>query len=261
MIALLLALGAFFVILGAGSSVVPPSNDDRGVLSPRPFGPVYLGLVGLGMLTSSPLLSVVVPLVVALVRRRLAHRARAAARRAETAAVPAFIDAAIQRLQAGASYSSALVAALREEPALSALPAVQSTLAGIASGGSVADEFSSLAETHRREWSRLLSATTSVVLSGGGAGTTALDRLAETVRANSAAEAEAAAQSGQATASAAVLGALPLVFALVIGTVDADARHLYLSTWIGAICLLVAVVADGDLLVDLRSCARHEGRS
>ena len=91
------------------------------------------------------------------------------------------------------------------------------------------------------EWARLLAATSAVLLVTGGRGALALDRLADTLRGQNRAAEDAAAQAGQATASAAVLGVLPLLFAVVLGVVDDDARALYLTTWLGAGCLLVAI--------------------
>ena len=195
-----------------------------------------------GALIGSPLLLTTVPVAVGLVGRRLKRRALARTHTALQAAVPLMLDAAVQRLMAGSSFSVAIVEALRDEPVIGQQPAVVVAIGRIDGGGRVSDELGSMAQAIDQEWARLLAATTAVVLEGGGSGAPALDRLADTVRSHNQAAAEAAAQAGQATASAAVLGLLPLVFAAVIAAADGDARALYVQTWVGAVCLLIAVV-------------------
>ncbi len=203
-----------------------------------------------GVLFQSPLLVLPAPAAIGLASRRVRLRRAAAGAAKRDAAVPIMLDSAVQRLQTGSSFGRSVVDALGEDPVLGSLPAVVAAVSGIDGGGSVGDELQVLAQSigyqgdkqsASGEWARLLAATTAVLLDAGGQGATALDRLAATVRTNTRVRAEAAAQAGQATASAAVLGVLPLLFAFVIAVLDADARTLYVSTWTGAFCLLVAI--------------------
>ncbi len=240
MTAFVAGLFAAVVVLGVGTpdGVAPDRFEKPGA---PPVTLVVLGSVLAGLLFSMPLLVLPIPAAIALAFRQYRRRKRIRACAALKAQTPLMLDAAVQRLASGVSFSTSLVGALRENPLIGKQPPVAAAVASIDSGAGVAEALSHMSVDLDAEWARLLAATSAVLLESGGQGALALDRLADTLRGRNRASEEAAAQAGQATASAAVLGVLPLLFALVLGIVNGEARDLYITTWLGAGCLLIAI--------------------
>ncbi len=240
MTAFVAGLFAAVVVLGLGAPGGLTSDRFEKPSAP-PVLLLVLGSVVAGILFSIPLLVLPVPAGLLFLARRQRRRKRVRVAVALAAQTPLVLDAAVQRLTSGASFSTSLVGALRENPLIGEQPPVAAAVASIDSGAGVAEALAHMAVDLDAEWARLLAATSAVLLDSGGQGAAALDRLADTLRGRNRASEEAAAQAGQATASAAVLGVLPLLFALVLGSVNGEARDLYITTWLGAGCLLIAI--------------------
>lgn len=199
-------------------------------------------LVVLGLWWSSALLAIVGPMLAAMAAMEHRRRSRTEADRRLTRQFPVVVDQLIQRLQSGHSLhtvvaelddgpveiSSVLAPAAKSLRARSTLEAAIGALDG--SGGGCRD---------RRV--ELLAATLSTLARSGGPAVPALQRLRFTLIGFVQAEDQAAAQAGQALASAALLAFAPGLFSIVVAAVDADARHLYVHEPIGTVCVAGAV--------------------
>ncbi len=100
--------------------------------------------------------------------------------------------------------------------------------------------------TDRDESLDLVLVTLSVLAGRGGPATAALSRLLDVIDALDAAAADERAASAQVRASALVLVCLPVAFAALGASVDAEIRSVFLDRPIGALC--VAVAGGLDLL-------------
>ena len=90
---------------------------------------------------------------------------------------------------------------------------------------------------------RLVAATVVALARSGGPVAPALMRLRHTLSAAAHDQRQRVAASAHATASAAMLGVVPVLFAVVAALLDRDLATFYLRAWGGAVCLAVAVGA------------------
>lgn len=88
------------------------------------------------------------------------------------------------------------------------------------------------------EGMRLLLVSMIVLVESGGTAVSAVDRLADTLRSRQASVEETQAQASQATASAYVLGGLPLVFGLVLCAANPAVASFYAYSYGGAACVV-----------------------
>jgi tight adherence protein B len=95
---------------------------------------------------------------------------------------------------------------------------------------------------------------------GGGEESRALDAAAEALRDRSAVRADAVAQAAQARASAAVMAAAPVVFALLTLLAGGPAGSFMVSTGIGRIAIVTALIFDAVGLWWMRRLIRGAAR-
>ncbi len=252
----LLRLDAVSSPLDSSRRVTTPSNTrwqlhaGRREARPSPVWSVaILVLAVLGIALGSPLIAIGGPagtLVVRVVIGQTRHRRDA---RRQDRQVIDLVDRLGQQVRAGVSLAAAI------ERALVALPAnsnehsdersaafmgrFDSTRRALISGESMPVALSRVDAAGLASLDLLMAALV-VLLKNGGPVAVALDRIGETLRAGVGARDEAAAQSGQAVASAGLLSVLPFAFAGVVALVEPSVADFYLSTWVGAGCLLAA---------------------
>jgi Flp pilus assembly protein TadB len=174
-------------------------------------------MVVLGLVVDSPALVGGGPLGTGLWWHRRGLMARAAAEAIARSELIELVDVLIQHLRSGGSLRAALGAS-----------------------GVTIDEGSSGRAVVGDEG--LLVATVTVLVDRGGPALPSLERLSDVLRSNQALRAELMLQSGQATASVALLVLLPAVFVVALAGADARLRHFYLFEAAGATCLLVAAL-------------------
>lgn len=163
------------------------------------------------------------------------------ARRAD-AALPDLLEQAARSVRAGFDLPSSLErAAAAGGPHGHQLHAVVARLGG---GAPLPAALAPWAQAHPRPPVRLAVAALEVAVEAGGARARALDGVAMTIRNQVALDAEVRALASQAQASAAVLVALPLVFAVVGSAVDPRLAHTLLARPIGLACVAGALVLD-----------------
>ncbi len=215
-------------------------------------GPI-LALAVLGIAMTSPLIAVGGPagtLVARVVIHRMQHRRDA--RRRDRQVID-LVDRLGQQVRAGVSLAAAIERVLVAPSANSTehvgemqsvfVARFVSTRRALASGESMPVALARV-DTADLASLDLLVAALVVLLRNGGPVAVALDRIGETLRAGIGARDEAAAQSGQAVASAGLLSVLPFAFAGVVALVEPNIADFYLSTWAGAGCLLAAGAAS-----------------
>ncbi len=197
--------------------------------------------VVLGLWSSSPLAAVVGPLLAVIAAAEHRRRVGVDAARRLGRQYPVVVDRLVQRLQSGHSLHT-VVAELDADPAeISTLlaPAARSLRAGT----TLEEAVDVLAHDRRNDRRlELLAATLGTLARNGGPAVPALQRLRFTLIGFVQAEDEAAAQAGQALASAALLTLAPGLFSVMVAAVDSDARRLYTREPIGAACVAAAVV-------------------
>ncbi|MFV1990412.1 MAG: type II secretion system F family protein [Acidimicrobiales bacterium] len=95
---------------------------------------------------------------------------------------------------------------------------------------------------------------------GGGEESRALDAAAEALRDRAAVRADAVSQAAQARASAAVMAAAPVVFALLTLLAGGPAASFMLSTGVGRIAIVTALIFDAAGLLWMRRLIRGAAR-
>ncbi len=193
-----------------------------------------------GAVVGSPMLVVVVPLVVVVLERvGRRHRLHVARRRADRAVIDV-ADLIGLQLRGGASLAASVEVALGDialelvhhvEPVRRARRSGEGLPAAL--GRAEADGLVSL---------ELPMASLRLLLMNGRPAAVSVDRVADTLRAGVGSRDEAAASAGQATASAALLAALPMVFATIVAAAEPSVAVFYATTWTGAACLACAVL-------------------
>ncbi len=101
----------------------------------------------------------------------------------------------------------------------------------------------------------LVARALTMVSHGGVGAATALDGLAEGLRATISVEREVAALSSQARLSGAVMAVVPVGFALMLSGTDPAARTFLVGTPLGLVCLTVGLALDGVAWLVMRRLA------
>ena len=258
----------------AGSAVVllsPAGTDRRRSVRPtEPFqlqsrglgqgvnrvGPIALAV--LGLVVASPSLTIAGPLVwlgcVSLYRTSRRRRDAQANERE----LLAIVDQIAHELRSGSSLATAFAMSCQHssvgEEGKHSGREISSSLGivadAVAAGERLEVGLERMLENEQGSETtpalRLLAIAVVVLVESGGPAGPAIERLSETLRARQAGLDEVRTQASQATASAAVLAGLPLVFALLLAGADHRIARFYFSSLLGAACivgsmLLVAV--------------------
>lgn len=211
-----------------------------------------LGRLGLGVATAVGVVGVAtgrwvvavgVALVAAAVVGALGDRRRRHERDRREAAVHSVVERVEAEVRAGSALTPAVRRALADVHGLH--PHLDLLGQRLAVGRPLVDALSEpVADATADEVSSLVVTTLVVVAERGGRSDAALSRLTDALLARSVARAEAHAAAAQVRASAAVLVALPVVFAGVAATVDGDVRRIYLASPAGAVCVALAGALD-----------------
>lgn len=208
-------------------------------------GAATLGLVAIAAtLVAGPLaaLVAVVAAVLAAVGALQQTRGRGALK--ADAALPELIEHIGRGIRSGLDLPRALDGASSAVPGLHSdhLAAVVTRLQA---GADLDQALARWAEAHDRAPVRAVVAALAVSAASGGARASALDGVAASLRARLAVDAEVRSLASQASASAAVLIALPVVFGVVGSVTDPRLAHTLFGTAAGLACVAGAVVLDG----------------
>lgn len=188
------------------------------------------GLVGAGaVIAAGPWL---------LVRR---CAARAAQRRAR--ALPVLLEDVARALRSGASLRQALQLSVERADA-TLVPALREVSDALAHGGRLDAALARWLEQQPSEGLRLAVAALLLGIDAGGAHGRALDGVAASLRDRLAVDREVAALSSQARASAVVMAAAPVVFAVFAAAADRRTAHFLVGTAAGLTCLTVGLALD-----------------
>lgn len=165
------------------------------------------------------------------------------ARRAD-ATLPDMLEHAARSLRGGFDLVSSLDRAALAIGGLHGRE-VQAVVRRVGAGASLAAALAPWGAAHPRPPVRLIIAALEVAVESGGRRVHALVGVAAAVRSRAVVAAEVRALASQAQASAAVLIALPLVFAAVGSAADPQLAHTLLATPVGLACVVAALVLDG----------------
>lgn len=196
---------------------------------------LVVAIVALGWIVSSPLLAVVGPPGFALAQAVRRRRQRRRETRAAELAVVALADQLAVRLRGGQSLAGAIRDALADAVETDLAGAVTGVVDALAAGEGLATALGR-ADTAVPSLGLLVAALT-VLVEQGGPAALALERFGDTLRAGVEGRAEARVQASQATASAALLAALPVVFGGGVAIAEPTAAAFYAHTWTGAACV------------------------
>lgn len=196
-------------------------------------------LAAAGWLLGSPVILALGLIAYVAVRVGLNRRRRRNLAGELDEALITLIDDLSQQLRSGAVLGSSFCSLVAADGRLSASFGEAATAVGVGAG--LQSELQRVAERSPADGVRLVAIALSVLVRSGGPSVPALERLAQSLRDRRASLDERRLQSSQARASAAVLGLLPVVFAVVAAALDPDVRHFYLRTLAGASCLLLMV--------------------
>ena len=172
----------------------------------------------------------------------IVQRQRTAARR--DAQLPDLLERIASGLRSGLALGPALVAAVPGAP----LP-LASELAPVAE----ALRHGAPLEGVLERWGsspgasadvRLVAAALDLSRQAGGATSRAVDRVAATLRERRELQAEARTLATQARASAGVLAVAPLVFTVLVATIDPGAVTVLVTTALGAVCLILGLTLE-----------------
>lgn len=170
----------------------------------------------------------------------VANRGRAARRR--TAQLPLALDAVAASVRGGASLRRALHDAAGVGPPLG--PELAELARRAEAGMGLPEVVAEWTDDLDHPSARLAGASLVVAATLGGPGADALDGAATSLRERAAIDAEAAALAVQARLSAAVLTAAPVVFALLLTSVDPASARFLLTTPVGLACLAAGGALD-----------------
>ena len=194
--------------------------------------PVGLGITGLWL--ASPGLVVAGPVSWRMATQFIGTRRSRRLDAKREAQVLAMVDQIGHELRSGQSLARAFTLALENHPLESAADLDQLT-ASLAAGERLEVALGRLQTSI--ESLRLLAIAVTVLVESGGPASVAIGRLADTLRARQAAHDETRTQASQATASAAVLAGLPLVFGFLLAVADHRVAVFYAQSLAGAVCL------------------------
>ncbi len=196
---------------------------------------LVLFFVVVGVFVSSPVTSTAGPLGVVATKHIVERRRRRLSRCNDDRLVVALADHIAQQLRGGSSLAASVGQALSGPD--TAFPGrLGATRRAIQSGERLTSALRRVDADGLVSLGLLVTALR-VLIANGGPAAVSIERVSEALRAGASARAELAAQSGQATASAVLLAALPFLFAVVVAMIEPAAATLYLSTWIGAACV------------------------
>lgn len=203
----------------------------------------WAGAAGAGVVVgwatgSGPLLPVLLALGPPAVV--VARRHRAEYRRLEQ--LPLVLDAVAGSLRGGSSLSQAVGDASRlGGPVGSELALVAQRTTN---GASVLDAVDAWAREHDDAPTTLAAAALAVAATVGGPGADAVDAAAASVRERAALDGELTALAVQARLSAAVLAGAPVVFAVLLSSLDPASARFLLGTPVGWACLTGGLALD-----------------
>lgn len=234
---------SLFVMLIAGAvglrrSPVPRldrSLPERGVDATSLDGRLLFAVGPMcGLILGSPVATVVGPFGVWFVRRERSRRAGRVAEAERADRVLELVSSTTTGLRGGRSLAESVVASSdvneRSSEVVDRLGAGRSFSAAVEEvlGSGSADE-------------RLIATTIGALEMTGASAFVALERVGEALGERRSAREEARTQAQQALSSAAVLAALPFAFGAIAAAVEGDVARLYLRTWVGAACVVVAM--------------------
>ncbi len=200
---------------------------------------------------------------VAVRRRRVGVVARAAAiveryrgprrdRRELARDLPEVVEALARAVRAGSSIRGAITATASGTRGAAGADLVH--LAARLDRGTplaaVLDEWRALRHDVREV--ALVAVALQIASEAGGSVARTLDGVADTIRGQQHLRAEIRALASQAEASALLITALPLAFAVVAGAADPDTLAFLVTTPIGLACLAVGLTLDAVALIWMR---------
>lgn len=162
--------------------------------------------------------------------------------RQRAAQLPDALDAVGAGLRAGLALAPAVEAAATVGPPLG--PELAAIGAEVRAGRPLDVALARWSAGATDAATALAGAALGVAASVGGPGARAVDGAAASLRDRLAADAEAAALSTQATASAAVLTVAPVAFAVLLTSLDPTAARFLLGTPVGWTCIAVGLALD-----------------
>ncbi len=194
-------------------------------------------LAGVGVAASSVAVTVAGPTGVAVVARLSWRRQQRRLTEDHDAAVVEWIDAVVRELGAGGGLGPAL---RRHAPPGLDLEEARTGRELVA------------ALVDRPGMLGLTAVTLQVLLHHGGPAAPALQRLADTLRAQHGARRRRRAEAAQARASAQLVAVVPIVFVAVACLVDPELAAFYFRSFLGGLCLggAVACAAAGWWWID-----------
>ena len=184
------------------------------------------------------------PAARASAQRWMALLQRQRTRALRDAQLPDLLERIASGLRSGLALGPALVEAAHGAP----LP-LASELAPVAQalrhGAPLEGELARWANTSGASPDvHLVAAALDLSRQAGGATSRAVDRVAATLRERRELQAEARALATQARASAGVLAVAPLVFTVLVATIEPGAVTVLVTTPLGAVCLMLGLALE-----------------
>ncbi len=221
---------------GSGKAADPPDVH----ASTLALGSGGLLVVGLALWLRSPTVGLLGPWLGWWGwRQRQLMNERADRRRLQSEVIEA-VDATIMQLRSGQPLAVAFQRSLDDEAVAHVASSLRPSLSRAKGGAPLAVALDEVADDAGSSCLRLVAATVATLSLNGGAAVASLERLNDTLRARRAAMHESRAQASQATASAAVMGSLPVVFGSVVAIIEPALANFYLRHPIGVVCVLVS---------------------
>lgn len=203
---------------------------------------VLAGLVGAGFGGLGG--AIVAPAVGAAVVAGALRQTRDRGATRADAVLPELVEHVGRGLRAGFDLRGALSAAAGSVPGVHARE-LDGAVARLGAGADLAAALAPWVDRHDRPPVRLVVAALEVASAAGGARARALDGVAGTLRSRLAVDREVRSLASQASASAVVLVALPVVFGVVGSVADPRLAHTLFATAPGLACVGVAALLDG----------------
>ena len=179
------------------------------------------------------------PVAVVSLRGRAQQRA--------TMQLPSLLRRIASELRAGGTVATALPAIAAEPRAVESallLHEIRTVNQRVAFGGSVAHSLAKWAKECSLIGVRAAAGSLTLALEVGGPAADALDGLASSLAARSAAIEETRAQSAQARASALVMIVAPIGYLVFSASIDQRSADVLFGTSVGRVCLAVGVLLD-----------------
>lgn len=202
---------------------------------------LVVGVVGCGVLVS-PALAVAAPIVSVFVVRELARKRRRSVARRDAGMTLEFVELAAGGLRAGRSLPSAVLGGpvgVGDGRRVNRFR--DAVCSGVARGRPFADAVDEAFGGGSVD-ARLVAVTISALHATGAAAGPALERVSASLGERQSSREDARTQAQQALSSAGVLAALPLVFGLAAAAAEPEVAALYLTSWVGAGCVGLALL-------------------